>query len=135
MTRDEIAAYLKLGASRSVTVDVRIVFGGVRAVRIRCGNEVSVEFDSWGYDEGGAYFRNQYRDLPAAVSALEVYLGDPIENWHNFSKSGKYPEQPSEASSWVEALVSGLLKLPDGDYNPISSLARQISAGLGEGAK
>ena len=126
MTHDEIASYLKVGVGRIVTVDIRVVFGGVRSVRIQGHNAVLVEFDAWGYDEGGVYFRKQYADLLAAISVLEAYLGEPVEDWHNFSISGAYPERPSETSSWVEALGDGRLKLPAEDFEPISAFSEEI---------
>jgi hypothetical protein len=126
MTHDEIASYLKVGAGRIVTVDIRVVFGGVRSVRIRGNNKVLVEFDAWGHQEGGVYFRRKYADLPNAVSVLAAYLGEPVEDWHNYSSSGAYPERPSESSSWVEALGDGRLELPGDDFEPIGVFSEQI---------
>ena len=71
----------------------------VRSVVIQRGGWVDISFDAHGYDEGGRYYRGQFATLEEAVAALEKYLGRPLEQWENFTSSGRYPEEPEALTS------------------------------------
>jgi len=86
MTRDEVYRYICVGSSKSVCVDIRLMPeypGFVRSIIFREGNSVSVEFEQYGFDEAGAYFNAKYQSLDAAIDAVEIFLGSPIESWQN----------------------------------------------------
>ena len=98
MTREEIERHLNAGRARSVRVDVSNTPeypGFVRTITIYVGNVVTVEFNSHGYDEGGAVFKATFGSLDEAIGAVEQYLGRPLADWVNFSRLQRfYPSTP-----------------------------------------
>ena len=57
MTSEEIQLLLELNPSLCLDVGLAEEFPGyVRSVYLREGNRVVVEFEPYGFDEGGAYF-------------------------------------------------------------------------------
>src|SRR5262249_49578016 len=99
MTRDEVFRYVSVGRSKSVHVDIRLMDeypGYVRSVIFHDGNRVSVEFELYGFDEGGAYFWAEYPSLDAAIDSVEEFLGVLIEGWQNHNKTGNYPDKPPD---------------------------------------
>lgn len=124
MNSDEINRYLDVGASRSICVDRRLSSrypGMVRDVTIVAPADVLLEFNAYGYDEGGLQIRLRYTDLEVLVSELEKFLGQEIDDWTNFNRSGGYPEQPTpmpdleSAGALLKAdLAEDRLELPKG---------------------
>jgi hypothetical protein len=94
--------------------------GFVRSIIFREGNSVSVEFEQYGFDEAGAYFNAKYQSLDAAIDAVEIFLGSPIESWQNYNKTGNYPEEPYQLDAsdgyakLVEAIRNDIVPLPRG---------------------
>jgi hypothetical protein len=100
MDMEEIRNYLNAARSHSVCVERSLppeFPGFVRTVTIREGYRVSIEYEAYGMDEGGAYFWGRFADLDEAVSYLEGFLGKPLSAWENFSKSGRYPDRDPNA--------------------------------------
>jgi hypothetical protein len=123
MTRDEVYRYTCVGSSKSVCVDIRLIPeypGFVRSISFLDGNRVSVEFETYGSDEGGAYFSAEYPSLDAAIDAVEEFLGSPIQSWQNYTKTGDYPEAPydlhasDDGEKLKEAIRNDNVPLPKG---------------------
>ncbi len=96
MTIDEIMRYIEVGSTNSICVDRRILDDYqhiVRDVIIRKDCILTIEFNTFGYDEGGLIINIHYKDYKKLISSLESYLDINIENWTNINKSGWYPEQ------------------------------------------
>ncbi len=96
MTKEEIEAYLNVGKGKEVVVEISVIesLGGmVRTVTIREHCQVRIEFESWGYDEGGIYYIADYSELDSLVIALEQYFGKDISKWKNHTKTGDYPDK------------------------------------------
>ncbi|MHB8876879.1 MAG: hypothetical protein ACYC8T_24545 [Myxococcaceae bacterium] len=89
----------------------------MRSVWIRQGNVVAVEFDSYGSDEGGAYFVGTFDSLGTAVASIEQYLGRPLREW---KADPEYPEATQlvgakeDGKRLAAAIQSGTLPLPSG---------------------
>lgn len=84
MNRDDIARAIAVNRDRECRVALArsTVFPGyVRAIYLRPGNAVHVEFEVEGLDEGGACFVGHYADLSAATASLERFLGAPMDDW------------------------------------------------------
>jgi len=126
MNLNEIVSYLISGSSRSVCIDRRLMpeFPGyVRSITIHSQTRVVIEFELHNTDEGGAYFWGEFSDLSHAVRSLEEYLGSPISEWTNHTKTGTYPDLPGSVDIALghEALASAIslssLALPkDGNF-------------------
>jgi hypothetical protein len=123
MTRDEVYRYICVGSSKSVCVDIRLIPeypGFVRSISLNDGNRVLVDFETYGSDEGGAYFSAEYPSLDAAIDAVEEFLGSPIESWQNYNKTGDYPEAPDDLNAsddgekLKEAIRNDNVPLPKG---------------------
>ncbi len=54
---------------------------------------LTLEFNTFGYDEGGLIINIHYKDYDKLISSIERYLDINIENWTNINKSGWYPER------------------------------------------
>ncbi len=96
MTIDEIMRYIEVGSTNSICVDRRILDDYqhiVRDVIIRKDCILTLEFNTFGYDEGGLIINIHYKDYDKLISSLEMYLNIDIENWTNINKCGWYPEQ------------------------------------------
>jgi hypothetical protein len=122
MTKNEIERHLVAGSTKSVKVDVSLVDeypGFVRTVTIADGNEVRVDFEQYGYDEAGAYFKARFESLDDAIQAVERYLNKQLSDWTNFTKTGEYPEAAGEMNTKLgderlrSAIASGTLQLPE----------------------
>jgi hypothetical protein len=95
MIKAEILSHIHVGRSRSVCVDCSLsenYLGWVRTITIESETELQVEFDVYGYDEGGLYVTIEYSDIDTLINQLEIYFNLKLEQWENFTKSGKYPE-------------------------------------------
>jgi len=99
MNISEIEAYISVGSTNSVCVSKHLLDeypGLVRSVSIAAGNRVLVEFDTYGYDEGGLLVEFIYGSLSEAIYSIGLYLGAGIEHWENFNRSGNYPSPPGD---------------------------------------
>lgn len=123
MNISEIEGYIATGSSNMVCVDRSLLAeypGFVRSVSIAEGFRIIVEYDVYGYDEGGVYIEFIYKDLCSAVTAAEAYLGVRPGMLGNFTKSGDYPEEPvgvdvdRSSVMFEESLRRGELFLPSG---------------------
>jgi hypothetical protein len=96
--------------------------GYVRTVTLHDGNEVVVELNTHGYDEGGPTFTASFASLDDAIESLEDYFGKPLEHWGNFSRTGEYPEplpdqDLDEGHKRLEAAIaSNRVPLPRGPF-------------------
>ncbi len=84
MRRDEITSAITVGAWKEVYVLLdrpSEIPGYVRSISLHAGNRVQVAFEVEGLDEGGAYFWGVYPTHDDAISALEQFLGKPVEDW------------------------------------------------------
>ncbi|QDU27861.1 hypothetical protein ETAA8_29520 [Anatilimnocola aggregata] len=116
-------------------VDVRPVDGApgyVRTTTISEGNRVIIEFDVWGMDEGGLYYRAEFATLQEAVECVEEYIGRPLLEWEH----ADYPPRPPEAGTeeshrWFrDLLVQGGPTLPPrGDFQTSSDYWLQFMQG------
>ena len=96
MTKEEILSYLSVGSTRSVCVDCslsKIYPNTVRTITITNKANIIIEFDTYGYDEGGVNITIKYNNINILIQYLEKYLDLKLEHWENFTKSGKYPEK------------------------------------------
>jgi hypothetical protein len=122
MTREEIERYLRVGRRRAATVDIDLVFDHVRTVSIRPGPKVLIEFEAWGYDEGGAAFSKAYDSLDDAVRELEAFLKRSISSWMNVNATGAYPDAPEDhGDAFINALRLGKLPLPSSEFVPANT--------------
>jgi hypothetical protein len=97
MTREEIDRHLATGSTRSVCIDKSIVEQlpwYVRTVTIRRNWVVFINFKPYGFDEMGVYFQGSFESFEAMQTTLEHYLGKPLSEWHNYTASGNYPDEP-----------------------------------------
>jgi hypothetical protein len=126
VTRDEIERYANLSRSRCAKVDVSLSAeydGYVRSVAICAGNEVRVDFEQYGYDEGGFYFHARFDSLDGAIRAVEEFLGTAHTEWRNYSATGDYPEPMEHADArqgyrkLEAAAASGTVILPPGRFS------------------
>jgi len=95
MNVNEVISYIKTGSTKSVCVDRRLLDrypGIVRDIVIKGNNRLHLEFNTYGYDEGGLIIELLYEDFDALISALEKYLHSNIIEWDNITKSGFYPK-------------------------------------------
>lgn len=63
--------HLHVGRSRSVCVDCSLSEnypGWVRTITIESETELQVEFDVYGYDEGGLYVAIEYSDIDTLIN-------------------------------------------------------------------
>lgn len=123
MRRSELERLLAVGAGHSFQVEVREVAGCpgfVRTVWLHRGGGVLVEFDLWGMDEGGLYFRGQLSSVDQAVAYLELYLGRRFCDWS--AADARYPPRPAEVGTprslerFLSALREGRILLPDPEH-------------------
>jgi hypothetical protein len=140
MTKTQILSYLYVGSTRSVCVDCRLTEnypGWVRTITIEGKTKLRVEFDVYGYDEGGLYITIEYTTFKTLIDELEKYLLLKIEQWENVTQSGKYPELQYEVNFQKSAhqlkqdLVNKKLSLPKGGikYTIQSTYWRNIAEG------
>lgn len=94
MNIDEVIQYITLGRDRAVTIaidEIPEIPCCVRVVTVHAGNIVCIRFRRAGFDEGGIRFLGRYVNVEMLVQEMEAYLGKSIENWHNYTRSGKSP--------------------------------------------
>lgn len=114
MTIDEVALFLTLNRFLCLALKIDEDFPGyVRSVFLRDGNQVVVEFEQFGFDEGGAYFYAEYPSLTDAVTDLEDFLHFSVTEWRPLSESVDYPA------------VSGLLEVTEGTRKLAAAIANQ----------
>lgn len=92
MTMDEVESGALLGRDGvCVSLELELKYANiVREVWIR-GLAVDVVFNSYGEDDGGPIYRKHYSSLQLAIDELEPYLKLALEDWENFTASGRYP--------------------------------------------
>jgi hypothetical protein len=108
---------LSVGARHAVCVDVRSVEdspGYVRTTTLGQGNLVLIEFDVWGMDEGGLYYRADFASLEQAVECVEAYVGSPLREWSHPAYPSRPPEvgTPRSHEQFRELLARGGPALP-----------------------
>lgn len=95
MQKDEIMRYLEVGSSRTITIacdSCEKYPGYVRTITIQKDYIVKIEFEVYGYDEGGITYFIQYNCFELLIYSLEKYLGKKLDEWENINKTGYYPE-------------------------------------------
>jgi hypothetical protein len=119
MTETEIFQHLQVGRAKSVCVDISLVPKNsslVRHVRITHSLELIIEFLPFGFDEGGVVFKSDFESFDLLRSFLEEYLGQPLTAWHNYTKSGAYPDALTNAKTndltWAETQASLRRSMP-----------------------
>lgn len=70
--------HMKTSRTKTITVDCSLSMeysGYVRTITIMPDNIVKVEFEVYGYDEGGITYYVQYKNFDTLIKNLENYLG------------------------------------------------------------
>lgn len=107
--------------SRRLCADLRLSAdypGMVRGLYFASECFVIVEFEQYGWEEGGAYFYGQYPDYANAVRSIEHYLGKSLTDLSN--ADGAYPDHPGivhinvGAGMLADAIATNTVSLPDG---------------------
>lgn len=108
MKKEELESHLLVGRENAVYIDISNVSaipGQVRHVIIQKGNDVLIKFRPYQLDESPLIFRKHYPSLDELILDMEAYMGQPLEQWENHSRTGKYP-QPGETAAqpleWAE---------------------------------
>ena len=107
MTNNEIDSYIKVGSKKSICVDRQLIkkyLGYVRDLIIMNDFILKVEFNTYGYDEGGLIIKVYFNDFDSLIKSAEEYIGSTINDWDNISKTGWYPVLEEE----VDFKESGL---------------------------
>lgn len=113
--------YMEMSRAKTITVDCSLsteYSGYVWTITIQPDNIVRVEFEVYGYDEGGITYYIQYRNFDGLIKNLEKYLGKNLIDWENVNQTGNYPERPGNwekenADEKIKIdLVSNNIKLP-----------------------
>jgi len=121
VTKEKIINYLTVGNTKSICIDKCLTDeypGYVRETTIMSGNIVRVEFNNYGYDEGGLTIKVYYKDLDELLTAIQEFIGAKIEDWENYNVTGGYPtlEQEvdfeSSGKKLKEDLVKKTIKIP-----------------------
>lgn len=113
---------LRVGRGRTCVVDISLSQefpGYVRTVRINPDSRVSIEFEQYGYDEGGVYFRSDYPSLEEALRAVESYLNRPLSTWPRVAgyPSASGAEDSSEGHVRLQrAIATRQVPLPQGGH-------------------
>jgi hypothetical protein len=121
VTLDEITSHFESSQSR-IPIDVRLAAefpGYVRSVYVAQGLFAVIEFEQYGFDEGGAYFFGGYSDYASLVRSLEEYLQRPLREWLPLAPKD-YPPKPDGAAADTRtgsarlesAIASGAVPLP-----------------------
>lgn len=113
--------HMEMSRTKTVTIDCSLsteYLGYVRTITIKPNNIAKIEFEVYGYDEGGITYFIQYKNLDILIKSLEKYLGKNLTDWENVNQTGNYPERPS---NWEKGagdekirtdLISNNIKLP-----------------------
>ncbi|GLS24783.1 hypothetical protein [Marinibactrum halimedae] len=97
MNINEIENYLNSGSTKSICIDRRLsdtYEGFVRDLVIKRDQTLSVEYNTYGYDEGGLVLLLKYENFELLIKSIECYLGLKLTEWMNVNKSGYYPDNP-----------------------------------------
>ncbi|MCP4179262.1 MAG: hypothetical protein GY756_15995, partial [bacterium] len=138
--KDEIVRYLKAGRTKSVCVDrclCNTYPGYVRDITIRDQNMINVEFNIYGYNEGGLLIEITYDRFDILLSSVGKYIDKSIDKWKNINKTGWYPTIEQEIDfndSGIKLeldLAEKKLSLPKGgnQYTIPSDYWRDIAEG------
>lgn len=95
MELNGLIQHMRMNESKTITIDCDMSKeypGYVRTITIKNDNTIRVEFEVYGYDEGGITFFIQYKNFELLIYSLEKYLEKEIEEWDNINQSGHYPE-------------------------------------------
>jgi hypothetical protein len=123
MTKKEILYYINVSYSITICVDCSLSEeypGWVRSITIKSETQLIVEFDIYGYEEGGLYINIKYHDLETLIGELENFLFIKLDNWKYFTRSGEYPQQKNQfdlnqsGKKLKQDLVNKKLRLPKG---------------------
>ncbi len=113
--------HMEMSRTRSIIVDRSLSAeypGYVRTITIQHNNIVKIEFEVYGYDEGGITYFIQYKNIDILIKSLEKYLSKDLVDWENVDQTGYYPEKPNDqkkegADEKIEAdLISNSINLP-----------------------
>lgn len=69
--------HMEVSRSKTIIIDRSLLnqyTGYVRTITIKSGDIVKVEFEVYGYDEGGITYFIQYENIDILVKSLEDYL-------------------------------------------------------------
>lgn len=124
MNKNDIMQHLIVGRSKAIIIEQKRSKeypGYVRTITIMRENIVRIEFEEYGWDEGGITYYVQFDTIEKLIESLEEYLGKTIENWDNINKTGTYPEENNDDESVnktlsdkkiIEDMLSDKIKLP-----------------------
>jgi len=120
MTKDDVLQYLHFGRDKRVIIDRRIIpeyHRYVRDIAVVKENIVAIEFNNYGYDEGGLTFYIKFRDIDELIANIQTYLSCNIDLWENINKTGYYPEPIQDCDipatdRLVTDIIQGLIELP-----------------------
>lgn len=140
MTKNEIINYIKVGKTKSVCVDIRLVDnypGFVIEIVIMEGLIIKIEFNVYDFDEGGVVIKISYDNFDNMLNAIEEYTGFNIEDWENINKTGWYPDLEGNADfkqsglMLKQDLISKNLSLPLGGvkYEVLGGYWRDLDNG------
>lgn len=97
MELSDIKQYLKVGATRTVTVYCELCreyIGYVKTITIINEQCVRIEYDVYGCDEAGITYFIQYDSFEALMKSLQEYLGQSSNEWNIINQTGYYPKEP-----------------------------------------
>lgn len=118
----QVRSLLHLGRDGAAAVDICTVGGMVRTVSIIRGPKVLVEFENWGYDQGGAAFVKPFPSLELAIEEVETFLNRSIADWNNVNLNGSYPQKPTESSDgFIFDINQGTVELPSDGFLPANT--------------
>ncbi len=119
MNIEEILQYLSTSLNGEVVISKEILTDYktpiVREIYIQKEFVVRIEFNDYGYDEGGFTIYFQYENMEVLVSSLECYLDKSIIKWENYNKTGSYPSLDNislQSKKFKDDLKSKNLYLP-----------------------
>ncbi len=98
MNYNEIESYLTVGSTKSLCVDRKLSIkyqGFVRDLTIVDKLKVSIEYNTYGYNEGGLTIILLYNSQEKLIDSLEKFIGTTMDEWENITRSGFYPDSPS----------------------------------------
>lgn len=112
MNEKEILNYIDMSRNKSICIDRCLLEkypGYVREITIMKDKILKVEFNVYGYDEGGLIIKVYYEDYNKLFNAVQEFINIGIQEWENFSKSDWYPNLEDE----VDFDYSGLMLKQD----------------------
>lgn len=96
MELSDIKQYLKVGASRTVTIYCELCreyIGYVQTITIMSERLVQIEYEVYGYDEAGITYYIEYDSFEVLVKSLEKYLEKRSNEWNIINQTGYYPDE------------------------------------------